>query len=210
MKRLHVHVSVDELAPSVAFYSALFGAEPLVSRPDYAKWLLDDPRVNFAISRKDDNQTGLNHLGVQVETVGELDEVYERLGRANIASQPETCARCCYAEADKHWGWTPPASCGRLTARWEPSRSMAMIAARTSRACSPNRRPGSRPRSPAAPHDSARARSRARRIRRDPGRHIPPARAAQPVRAGLFADAGWPGGRRLPGSLCVGRVLARR
>ena len=68
MKRLHVHVSVDALSPAIAFYSALFGAEPVVSKPDYAKWLLDDPRVNFAISRKDQNLSGLNHLGVQVET----------------------------------------------------------------------------------------------------------------------------------------------
>lgn len=122
MKRLHVHVSVDELAPSIAFYSALFGAEPVVRKPDYAKWLLDDPGVNFAISRKDDNATGLNHLGVQVETEQELDEVYERLGRANIASQPETCARCCYAESDKHWAVDPTGIV------WEAYRTMGSIA----------------------------------------------------------------------------------
>lgn len=122
MKRLHVHVSVDDLAPSIAFYSALFGAEPVVSKSDYAKWLLDDPRVNFAISRKDDNATGLNHLGVQVETEEELDEVYERLGRANIASQPENCARCCYAESDKHWAVDPTGIV------WEAYRTMGSIA----------------------------------------------------------------------------------
>ena len=122
MKRLHVHVSVDELSPSIAFYSALFGAGPVVSKPDYAKWLLDDPRVNFAISRKDDNATGLNHLGVQVETEAELNDVYERLGRANIASQPETCARCCYAESDKHWAVDPTGIV------WEAYRTMGAIA----------------------------------------------------------------------------------
>lgn len=122
MKRLHVHVSVDELASSVSFYSALFGADPVVNKPDYAKWLLDDPRVNFAISRKDDNATGLNHLGVQVETEDELAEVYERLGRANIASQPETCARCCYAESDKHWAVDPSGIV------WEAYRTMGAIA----------------------------------------------------------------------------------
>lgn len=122
MKRLHVHVSVDELASSVSFYSGLFGADPVVNKPDYAKWLLDDPRVNFAISRKDDNATGLNHLGVQVETEDELAEVYERLGRANIASQPETCARCCYAESDKHWAVDPSGIV------WEAYRTMGAIA----------------------------------------------------------------------------------
>lgn len=122
MKRLHVHVSVDQLDPSIAFYSALFGAEPVVRKGDYAKWLLDDPRVNFAISRKEDNAAGLNHLGVQVETEEELNEVYERLGAANIASQPETCARCCYAESDKHWAVDPSGVV------WEAYRTMGAIA----------------------------------------------------------------------------------
>jgi catechol 2,3-dioxygenase-like lactoylglutathione lyase family enzyme len=122
MKRLHVHISVDELAPSVAFYSALFGAEPVLQKPDYAKWLLDDPRVNFAISRKADNLTGLNHLGVQVETEDELNDVYGRLGKANIASQPESCARCCYAESDKHWAVDPTGIV------WEAYRTMGAIA----------------------------------------------------------------------------------
>lgn len=122
MKRLHVHLSVDALEPSIAFYSALFGADPVVSKPDYAKWMLDDPRVNFAISRKDDNPPGLNHLGVQVETEEELGEVYDRLGRANIASQPKTCARCCYAESDKHWAIDPTGIV------WEAYRTMGAIA----------------------------------------------------------------------------------
>ncbi|MBA4040716.1 MAG: glyoxalase/bleomycin resistance/dioxygenase family protein [Erythrobacter sp.] len=122
MKRLHVHVSVDKLDPSIAFYSALFGAEPVVQKADYAKWLLDDPRVNFAISRKDDNATGLNHLGVQVETEEELTEVYERLGRANIDSQAESCARCCYAESEKHWAIDPTGIV------WEAYRNMGSIA----------------------------------------------------------------------------------
>lgn len=122
MKRLHLHVSVDELDPSIAFYSALFGAEPVVQKSDYAKWLLDDPRVNFAISRKDDNVTGLNHLGVQVETEDELSELYERLGRANIDSQAESCARCCYAESEKHWAIDPTGIV------WEAYRNMGSIA----------------------------------------------------------------------------------
>jgi catechol 2,3-dioxygenase-like lactoylglutathione lyase family enzyme len=122
MKRLHVHVSVDDLPAAINFYSALFGAAPVIEKLDYAKWLVDDPRVNFAISRKADNATGLNHLGVQVETEEELDEVYDRLGRANIASQAETCARCCYAESDKHWAVDPSGVV------WEAYRTMGTIA----------------------------------------------------------------------------------
>lgn len=122
MKRLHVHVSVDKLGPSIAFYSAMFGAEPIVQKPDYAKWLLDDPRVNFAISLKDDNSKGLNHLGIQVDSDEELNEVYDRLGRANIDSQAESCARCCYAESDKHWAVDPT---GII---WEAYRTMGSIA----------------------------------------------------------------------------------
>jgi catechol 2,3-dioxygenase-like lactoylglutathione lyase family enzyme len=122
MKRLHVHVSVDKLDPSIAFYSAMFGAEPIIQRPDYAKWLLDDPRVNFAISLKEDNTKGLNHLGIQVDSDEELSEVYDRLGRANIDSQAESCARCCYAESDKHWAIDPT---GII---WEAYRTMGSIA----------------------------------------------------------------------------------
>src|ERR1700726_254420 len=82
MKRLHVHVSVEDIAQSVRFYSTLFAAEPAVTKPDYAKWMLDDPRVNFAISTRS-GKTGLDHLGIQVETPDELHEVYERLQQAD-------------------------------------------------------------------------------------------------------------------------------
>jgi hypothetical protein len=106
----------------VKFYSALFAAEPTILRSDYAKWALDDPRVNFAISRNADNAPGLNHLGVQAETAEELDELHKRLGAANIASQPETCARCCYAESDKHWAVDPTGIV------WETFHTMGQIA----------------------------------------------------------------------------------
>lgn len=122
MTRLHVHVSVAELEPSVAFYAALFGAQPTVLKPDYAKWMLDDPRVNFAISRKAENAPGVNHLGIQAETEAELEAIYARLGAANIASQPESCARCCYAESDKHWATDPTGVV------WEAYRTMRSIA----------------------------------------------------------------------------------
>jgi catechol 2,3-dioxygenase-like lactoylglutathione lyase family enzyme len=102
MKRLHVHVAVDDLQQSVRFYSALFAAEPSVTKPDYAKWMLDDPRVNFAISTRG-RTPGLDHLGIQVENKNELHEVYDRLRRAggNIIEQGQTA--CCYATSEKSW-----------------------------------------------------------------------------------------------------------
>jgi catechol 2,3-dioxygenase-like lactoylglutathione lyase family enzyme len=102
MKRLHVHVAVDDLTHSINFYSALFDAEPAVVKPDYAKWMLDDPRVNFAISSRGRAQ-GLDHLGIQVETKTELHEVYARLRSAGsrVIEQGETA--CCYAKSEKSW-----------------------------------------------------------------------------------------------------------
>jgi catechol 2,3-dioxygenase-like lactoylglutathione lyase family enzyme len=82
MKRLHVHVSVGDVAQSVRFYSTLFAAEPTVVKPDYAKWMLDEPRVNFAISTRSGN-LGFDHFGIQVETPDELQEVYGRLQQAD-------------------------------------------------------------------------------------------------------------------------------
>ena len=102
MKRLHVHVSVRDLAQSVRFYSTLFAAEPTVLKPDYAKWMLDDPRVNFAIS-SNDSDAGISHLGIEAETEGELAEVYERLSRAERPIVEETGTTCCYARSDKQW-----------------------------------------------------------------------------------------------------------
>ena len=102
MKRLHVHVSVDDLAQSVRFYSTLFAAEPAVTKPDYAKWMLDDPRVNFAISTRSGG-SGLNHLGIQVETQGELQEVYGRLRQADRPVLEESATTCCYAQSEKSW-----------------------------------------------------------------------------------------------------------
>ncbi len=102
MKRMHVHVAVDDLAHSVRFYSALFDAEPSVIKRDYAKWMLDDPRVNFAISTRR-RQAGLDHLGIQVESKDELHEVYARLRKAGgpVIEQGETA--CCYAKSEKSW-----------------------------------------------------------------------------------------------------------
>lgn len=102
MKRLHVHVSVDDLSRSIGFYSALFASVPSVVKSDYAKWMLEDPRVNFAISTRG-RTPGLDHLGIQVETGDELQEVYARLRQAggNIIEQGQTA--CCYAKSEKSW-----------------------------------------------------------------------------------------------------------
>ena len=102
MKRLHVHVAVDDLQRSIGFYSALFAAQPSVIKTDYAKWMLDNPRVNFAISTRG-RQAGLDHLGIQVEDRDELKEIYARLQRAggNVIDQGQTS--CCYAKSEKSW-----------------------------------------------------------------------------------------------------------
>ncbi|WP_213741144.1 ArsI/CadI family heavy metal resistance metalloenzyme [Bradyrhizobium sp. dw_411] len=102
MKRLHVHIAVNDIQQSIGFYSALFAAQPAVVKPDYAKWMLDDPRVNLAISTRG-REPGLDHLGIQVENAGELNEVYARLREAggNIIEQGETA--CCYAKSEKSW-----------------------------------------------------------------------------------------------------------
>ena len=102
MKRLHVHVSVDDLAKSVSFYSTLFAAAPIIAKPDYAKWMLDDPRVNFAISARG-GAGGLDHLGIQVETPAELQEVYDRLKQADAPVLGEGATTCCYAKSEKAW-----------------------------------------------------------------------------------------------------------
>jgi catechol 2,3-dioxygenase-like lactoylglutathione lyase family enzyme len=107
MKRFHVHVSVDDLAQSIRFYSTLFAAEPAVVKDDYAKWMLDDPRVNFAISTVSVNRpggfAGVSHLGIQVEDDAELTEVYDRLAHAERPIVEARSTTCCYAKSDKQW-----------------------------------------------------------------------------------------------------------
>lgn len=106
MKRLHVHVAVHDLQESIRFYSALFAAEPTVKKDDYAKWMLDDPRVNFAISTRA-REPGLDHLGIQVENEAELDELRVRLAQAEVAVTAQKGAACCYAKSDKYWTLDP-------------------------------------------------------------------------------------------------------
>ena len=103
MKRLHVHVGVTDLDSSVRFYSTLFSAEPTVMKNDYAKWMLDDPRVNFAISSGNHAAKGIEHLGIQVESGEELTEVYGRLKAADRPVLEEGATTCCYAKSEKSW-----------------------------------------------------------------------------------------------------------
>ena len=103
MKRLHVHVSVEDLDQSIRFYSTLFASEPTVVKPDYAKWMLEDPRVNFAISTHNGRTAGIDHLGIQVEDTAELQEVYGRLQAADRPVLDEGMTTCCYAKSEKSW-----------------------------------------------------------------------------------------------------------
>ena len=148
MKRFHVHVSVDDLQQSLRFYAAMFGAEPTVLKPDYAKWMLDDPRVNFAISQRG-RAGGVNHLGVQAETAAELEGIRANLQQAAAAVVAEKDAQCCYARSDKYWVTDPQG------VAWESFRSLGEIplygderdaAADVSRACcAPDSRAASSP-----------------------------------------------------------------
>lgn len=103
MKRFHVHVAVDDLARSIKFYSTLFAVEPTVAKPDYAKWMLEDPRVNFAISKRGGSHAGIEHLGIQVDNEDELSEVYGRLAKADRPVVEEKDVTCCYHKSDKRW-----------------------------------------------------------------------------------------------------------
>ncbi|MFO7953695.1 ArsI/CadI family heavy metal resistance metalloenzyme [Thioalkalivibrio sp.] len=106
MKRMHLHVSVPELEPAIRFYSQLFAAEPSVVKGDYAKWLLDDPRVNFAVSARG-APVGLNHLGIQAEEAAELEELGQRLDDIDADVREEMGTLCCYAQSDKYWTTDP-------------------------------------------------------------------------------------------------------
>jgi catechol 2,3-dioxygenase-like lactoylglutathione lyase family enzyme len=102
MKRFHVHLHVQDLQASIAFYSRLFGAQPMRLESDYAKWMLEDPRVNFAISTRG-SQTGLDHLGLQADSAEELAEMRAAAKEADMAMRDEGETTCCYARSDKHW-----------------------------------------------------------------------------------------------------------
>lgn len=106
MKRFHVHMSVDDIDTARSFYATLFGAEPTVSETDYAKWMLDDPQVNFAISARG-KEAGLDHFGLQVDSDEELAEVSDRLAAAGVTQVAQPDAACCYATGTKSWAADP-------------------------------------------------------------------------------------------------------
>jgi catechol 2,3-dioxygenase-like lactoylglutathione lyase family enzyme len=120
MKRFHVHVAVHDLRQSIRFYSSLFGAAPSVAKDDYAKWMLDDPRVNFAISTRG-AKAGLDHLGLQAETGAELEEIGSRLAQADVSVTPQKGAACCYAKSDKYWTIDPQGIA------WESFRTLGTV-----------------------------------------------------------------------------------
>jgi len=102
MKRLHLHVSVPDLAQSIQFYETLFGAPATVVKADYAKWMLEDPRVNFAISQRE-RAPGVDHVGIQVDSAEELGELATRLKAAGATTIDQEATTCCYAQSDKSW-----------------------------------------------------------------------------------------------------------
>lgn len=106
MKRFHVHAHVEDLQKSIAFYSAMFDAQPTRIESDYAKWMLEDPRINFAISTRG-GKPGVDHLGIQTDTEQELGELKARAHAADIALSDEGETSCCYARSDKHWVTDP-------------------------------------------------------------------------------------------------------
>jgi catechol 2,3-dioxygenase-like lactoylglutathione lyase family enzyme len=103
VKRLHVHIAVDDLDRSIGFYSTLFGMKPTVAKPDYVKWMVDDPKVNLAISQRAGRDPGVDHLGIQVETDGELRELATRLKAAGEQTRDQEATTCCYAQSNKAW-----------------------------------------------------------------------------------------------------------
>jgi hypothetical protein len=120
MKRFHVHVAVGDLSESIRFYSAMFGAEPAVTKPDYAKWMLEDPRLNFAISTRS-AASGINHLGLQAETDEELEAIHANLRKADESIIAEKGVSCCYAKSDKYWVTDPQGIA------WESFRSLGTV-----------------------------------------------------------------------------------
>jgi len=120
MKRLHMHVSVADLAASIRFYKTVFGADPVVTHPDYAKWMLEDPKINFAISAGR-QPVGINHLGLQVETDEELHAMRGQLEAADAQLIEEREQACCYARSDKYWVTDPTGIA------WETFHTLASI-----------------------------------------------------------------------------------
>jgi catechol 2,3-dioxygenase-like lactoylglutathione lyase family enzyme len=142
MKRFHVHVAVADLAAAIRFYSQLFGAEPSVTKSDYAKWMLDDPRLNFAISQRG-GKVGVNHLGLQTDTDEELEQLNAQLRSADLATTAQKGVACCYARSNKYWV-TDPAGVA-----WETFHSLGTVPtyeepAAESECCTPASKPAAK------------------------------------------------------------------
>ncbi len=144
MKRFHVHAGVSDLERSIAFYTGLFGQAPSVTKSDYAKWMLDDPRINFAISLKGDGARGVEHLGLQAENEAELAEVYGRLQAAGRPVLEEGATTCCYAQSEKSWiadpdgvVWEAFLTTGESTVYGGNPELERLTGAETSACCSP-------------------------------------------------------------------------
>lgn len=120
MKRFHVHVAVDDLEANIRFYSAVFGTPPTVAKSDYAKWMIEEPRLNFAISNRG-AKTGLDHLGFQVDSDEELGELRQKVADAEIAALDQPQAECCYARSDKYWITDPQGIA------WETYRTLGAV-----------------------------------------------------------------------------------
>jgi catechol-2,3-dioxygenase len=147
MKRFHIHLHVEDLAGNIGFYSKLFGAEPARVEGDYAKWMLSDPPVNFAISTRGQGAVGLDHLGIQAETPEELAELKTHAAQADLAMQDDGATSCCYAQSEKHWVTDPQG------VAWEHFQTLANIpvfreesptaaAPEASACCAPKAAPG--------------------------------------------------------------------
>lgn len=120
MKRFHVHLRVEDLPASINFYSGLFGCPPTRREADYAKWMLDDPRINFAISKRGETG-GIDHLGIQVDSADELEQINQQLVAAAAPVEAQKQAACCYAESDKYWTIDPQGIA------WEAFHSLSSI-----------------------------------------------------------------------------------
>ena len=120
MKRMHIHLAVADLAQSVDFYSRLFNTAPSVQHADYAKWMIDDPRINFAISARG-AEPGLDHLGIQVDADSELQDLAQQFEQADLSMLTQSGEACCYARSDKHWLTDPQGIA------WEHFRSLESI-----------------------------------------------------------------------------------
>ena len=161
MKRLHLHVSVPDLSQSIQFYQTLFGVAPSVVKDDYAKWMLDDPRVNFAISLQPTRPTGVDHVGIQVDSPAELSELAGRLKAAGRQTFDEAATTCCYAKSDKSWiadpagvRWETFYTFGEATTYGDSAALRALEEAKAAEpaggCCGPAAKPGAKPEAQAA------------------------------------------------------------